>query len=104
MPNDIDPPADDPVIGDGVLSIPLESDEENQQMPLDLPASMGQYLLSETTGNIQANNRDGRSMSSIAVGVLQFAAARDFDELGTVEARANSGVMATPIAPPTARS
>lgn len=100
MPNDIESPADGPVIGDGVLTIPLDSGE-SEEMPLDLPASMGQYLLSEATGNIQANNRDGRSMSSIAVGVLQFAAARDFDELGTVEGRANSGVLATPIAGPT---
>lgn len=70
-------------------------------MPMDLPEGMGVYLLSETTGNIQANNRDGRSMSSIAVGVLQFAAARNFDELGTVESRSHSGVMGTPIAGPT---
>lgn len=68
---------------------------------MDLPVSMGVYLLTETTGNIQANNRDGRSMSSIAVGSLQFYAARNFGELDTIESRANSGLMATPIAGPT---
>ena len=32
------------------------------------------------------------------------AMARNFDEMGTIESRANSGVMATPIASPTTQS
>ena len=58
----------------------------------------------ETVGNIQANNRDGRNISTTALGVLQVAAARNFDELGVTESRATSGVIATPIASPTTQA
>lgn len=68
---------------------------------IDLPPSVAQQLMVETTGNIQANNRDGRAISTTAMGVLQGAMARNFDELGTVESRATSGVIATPVASPT---
>ena len=54
----------------------------------------------ESVGNIQRTNAGGRDSAQLANSVLGFAAARNFDELGTVEGRANSGVNATPIAPP----
>lgn len=72
--------------------------------PIDLPPNVASALMVETTGNIQANNRDGRNVSSLAMGVLQNAAARNFDELGATESRATSGVMATPIASPTTQA
>jgi hypothetical protein len=92
---------------DGVSVIPaLTGIEEACPMadPVDLPPNVASQLMVETTGNIQANNRDGRGVSSIAMGVLQAAAARNFDELGAVESRATSGVMATPIASPSTQA
>lgn len=88
--------ADEPV--DLVIDI---TREEKRKMAVDLPDSVASQLMTETVGNIQANNRDGRNVSTIAMGVLQAAAARNFDELGTVEGRSVSGVLATPIAGPT---
>jgi len=66
----------------------------------DLAPGVAQQLITETVGNIQANNRDGRGVGTTALGVLQAAAARNFDELGVSESRANSGLIATPVAPP----
>lgn len=71
---------------------------------VDLSPNVANALLNETIGNIQANNRDGRNVATMAMGVLQMAAARNFDELGAVESRATSGVMATPIASPTTQA
>ena len=71
-----------------------------REWKMDLPENIGTLIISESGGNIQANNRDGRNLGTVALGVLQLAAARNFDELGTVEGRANSGVNATPIASP----
>ena len=71
-------------------------------MAIDLPENVAQQLQMESVANIQANNRDGRNVSTTALGVLQAAAARNFDELGISESRANSGLIATPIAAPTA--
>lgn len=68
---------------------------------MDIPAGYGTLLMSESAGNIQANNRDGRNVGTTAMGVLQGAMARNFDELGVSESRANSGLIATPIASPT---
>jgi len=87
-----------PVIGDGVLSTGTTG---VKKMAIDLPENVAVQLLTETTGNIQANNRNGRDISTTAMGVLQAAAARNFDELGVTESRATSGIIATPIAGPT---
>ena len=89
-----------PVDDDGVITV---VNEEND-MAVDLPEGVANHLLTETVGNIQADNRNGRGITTTAQGVLQGAMARNFDELGTVESRANSGVIATPVASPTTQS
>lgn len=92
-----------PVIGDGVVTIPLPTD--SKRMPqVDLPESVASQLLTESVGNIQANNRDGRNAGTVATNVLTGAMARNFDELGTIESRANSGIIATPVAGPTTQA
>lgn len=73
-------------------------------MSADLPPGVAAQLMTETVGNISANNRDGRNVGTLAAGVLQAAMARNFDELGTIESRANSGVIATPVAGPTTQA
>lgn len=88
----------DPVIGDGVVTLPPEKE---RKMALDLPEGVGTYLLTETAGNIQATNNNGRNIANIAMGSLQAGVARTHNEMGTEESRAISGVMATPIASPT---
>ena len=91
-----------PTPGNGVVEIILPDEViEMSGQAVDLSPNVANALLNETIGNIQANNRDGRNVSTMAMGVLQMAAARNFDELGAVESRATSGVMATPIASPT---
>jgi hypothetical protein len=87
---------------DGAVTVPILSpvEEEVKKMPLDLPEGVGTVLMTETTGNIQSDNREGRALTTLSAGVLKGAMARNFDELGTIESRSNSGVMATPIASP----
>jgi hypothetical protein len=105
MPQNNDDPdlpehfASDPVIGDGVVTLPPI--KETTMAAVDLPESVASQLLTESVGNIQANNRDGRNAGTVATNVLSGAMARNFDELGTVESRANSGIIATPVAGPT---
>jgi len=93
--------ANAPVHGDGAVTILLPEEEQLMTAPIDLPPNVAAQLQLESVGNVQANNRDGRNIATAALGVLQAAAARNFDELGTVESRATSGVLATPIAGPT---
>lgn len=77
---------------------------EEEKMALDIPEGIGTLLLNEAAGNIQANNRDGRNLATIAMGSLQAGVAKTHNELGPVESRAVSGVMATPIASPTTQA
>ena len=70
-------------------------------MALDLPEGGGQVVMTETVGNIQNTNLNGRNIANIAMGSLQAGVARVHNELDPVESRAVSGVMATPVAPPT---
>lgn len=87
--------------GDGVLTLPPIPTKKEGDSTMD-PELM-KLIMAETAGNIQANNRDGRNVGTIALGTLQGGMAKTFNELGPVESRAVSGVMATPIAGPTAK-
>lgn len=90
---------------DGVVEVPFVCPEEGiMSAAADLPPAVAGQLITESVGNIQGNNRDGRNVATLAVGVLQAAMARNFDELGTIESRANSGVIATPVAGPTTQA
>lgn len=97
MPHNPSEFSETPVIGDGVITIPST---QSGAIEMDLPQNVASLVITESTGNIQANNRDGRNIGTIAMGVLQAAMARNFDELGTIESRANSGIIATPVASP----
>ena len=87
----------DPVIGDRVITLP----GEHEMTAVDLPDSVAVQLMTETVGNIQRTNAGGRDTASIVSGALQAGIAKTLNELGPVESRAVSGVMATPIASPT---
>lgn len=90
-----------PIIGDGVVTIPAEPIEEKKMAdPIDLPSNVGAQLQLESIGNIQMTNANGRAVANMAIGVLQAAMARNFDELGAEEGKSVSGLMATPIASP----
>jgi len=69
-------------------------------MATDIPENLAQATMAIIQSNLVANNRDGQAVATAALGVIQVAAARNFDELGSVEGRANSGINATPIAGP----
>ena len=96
---------------DKVLTIPVSAEtpsipERNTKMaePIDLPPNVASQLMAESVTNGQSSSQNARNVSNIAMGVLQAAAARNFDELGTVESRANSAVLATPAASPTTQA
>lgn len=91
-----------PVPGDGVVTIVLPENEVEKKMPdpIDLPSNVGAQLQLESIGNIQMTNANGRAVANMAIGVLQAAMARNFDELGAEEGKSVSGLMATPIASP----
>ena len=90
-----------PVIGDGVVTIDLVPDGENIMAEgIDLPPNVGTQLQMESIQNGQMTNAQGRAIATMATGVLQAAMARNFDELGSVEGRSVSGLLATPIASP----
>jgi len=90
----------DPItIGDGVISLP--SEPLGEEMSIELGATLSELLLSETAGNIQSNNMAGRNTSTLATSTLQAGMSKQFNELDPTESRSVSGVLATPLAPPT---
>jgi len=92
--------ADEPVIGDGVVTFPTEEKEE-KKMAFDLPDGVSSFLASETAGNIQATNNNSREVFRQAAGVLAAVVTRIPTEPSVLGSRAVSGVLATPIASPT---
>ena len=89
-----------PEFNDGTITVPKPEDEKMAEV-VDLSPNIANMIMTETAGNIQANNREGRDSASAAQAQLRFTAVQNFGELGALESRANSGVLATPIAGPT---
>ena len=85
-----------PVIGDGVVTLP----PIEREIAMDISPGFGTLLMNESAGNVQNTNLSGRNIANITMGSLQAGVARTHNEMGTEESRAISGVMATPIAPP----
>lgn len=69
-------------------------------MALDLPEGVGQLMMTETAGNIQASNRNSRNVGDISMGALQGTIVSNFKDIGVLEGRSASGVLATPVAGP----
>lgn len=87
-----------PVIGDGLVTILLEEEMADQ---IDLSPTVANLMLTESVGNIQASNRNSRGIMDTVAGALAGTVQTNFAEVGTLESRAVSGVMATPVAAPT---
>lgn len=90
-------PTDEPVPGDGVVTITIPGEEKVKRMDPD----MFKLMLAESAGNVQASNRNSRNMFDIASGAMQGTMVQNFKDVGVVEGRSVSGILATPIASPT---
>lgn len=71
-----------------------------KQMPVELGNTISELLLTETAGNIQASNRNSRNTGDVVMGALQGTVVQNFKDVGVVEGRSVSGILATPIAGP----
>lgn len=92
--------SDTPVIGDGVITIVIPEEQGNGKMPMDLPDGVGQLMMTESAGNIQASNRNTRGVFDAVMGALAGNVGQNFKDIGVLEGRSASGVFATPIAGP----
>ena len=81
--------------------LPPEPETEEEEMPFDLAAGIGQLVLTETSANLQQANNVARNGFVTANNVLQFGAVRQATETDLIEGRTASGILATPIASPT---
>ena len=87
--------------GDGALDLPvLPNEKEGTIVSIDISPNVANQLLSETVGNIQSTNSANRDSAALAQAHLRYALAKNFDEVGTLEGRAVSGVNASPLASP----
>lgn len=70
----------------------------------DLPDSVAQAMITEQAGNITLSNALARNSTQEVNSLLGRSSAKRFDELGPVEGRSVSGLLATPIASPATQS
>ena len=68
---------------------------------IDLPENIVGMLLKEGSESHQAIILDIRHNGANVHSLVRHSAFRKFDEIGSIESRANSGVIATPVASPT---
>jgi len=84
---------------DGTIQVPIPNPGV-ETMPADLPPGVANQLMTESVGNIMADNRRGRDGATITANTLNGMIVREYGEVGVLEGRAVSGVNATPIASP----
>lgn len=89
------------VIGDGVVTIPESSGGVGT---MDISTNYGALLMNESAAGIQLSNNLARQQSQIANGALQAQVVEDAREVGLLEGRTASGVLATPLASPVTRT
>lgn len=75
--------------------------ERKDMAAIDLPENISGLLLKEGSESHQALMNDIRHNGANVHNLVRTSAFRKFDEIGSIESRANSGVIATPIAGPT---
>lgn len=95
------------VAGDGIVTIPgclLEGSQMSTPGGIDIPAGVGQMMMVETTGNIQASNRNSRGVFDAVMGALAGTVQTNFAEVGTLESKAAQGIYGTPLASPVVKS
>lgn len=73
-------------------------------MPMDLPDGVGQLMMTESAGNIQASNRNTRGVFDAVMGALAGTVGTNFAEVGTLESKAAQGIYGAPLASPVIQS
>jgi hypothetical protein len=69
--------------------------------PIDLPSNVAAQIQLAAMNAANAITQQNLGITQMAAGVLQAAMARNFDKMGSEEARAISGLNATPLGSPT---
>ena len=86
-----------PVVGDGVLSIPIPPQEEVTKMPLDLPDGVGTVLLKSGTEAHQATMANINNGGAHAAETLRTMSNLKLNEVGPIEARSAGRVLDGPF-------
>lgn len=88
----------DPSAGDGVIDVNLTT--ENEEMAIDLAPNVAQLLFKSGAEAYQTNMADLQINGSHTHNMARLISIKKTDELGPVEGRSVSGVLATPVASP----
>jgi len=92
----------DPVIGDGVVTLPPL--QRTEPVSFDLPAAMASMFASETAANVNNTANNGRMLSQQAAAAMAAQITRIPTEPSAIGGRSVSGILATPIASPTVQA
>ena len=89
-----------PTENDGVIEIPILNEVNEMSAPVDMPTNVAAQVLAHSMNGVQFALEEGRNSAVSANALLRYSAARRFDETGIGESRAESGLIATPVASP----
>jgi len=86
------------------VEITIVVPEEHEMAAIDLPETVAGLLLKEGSESHQQLMFESRANSQHTNNLVRTVATHKFAEVGPIESRAVSGVMATPIASPTTQA
>ncbi len=72
-------------------------------MAKDLPDGVGQLMMTESAGNIQASNRNTLGVFDAVMGSLAGTVQTNFKDIGVLEGRTASGVLSTNLGTPASK-
>ena len=91
------------VTGDGVLTIPVTVCG-GKKMTFDISEGFGTLLHNQAAASVQAAGAATLHQAQLANAALQAQIVEDAREVGLLEGRTASGVLATPLASPVTRT
>jgi len=90
----------EPVSGDGSVTISCPQ-EINSNKGEHMDPDFSKLMMAETAANMQASNNTSRRTFDAVMAAIAGTVQTNFAEIGLLEGRTASGVLATPIASPT---
>lgn len=89
-----------PVVGDGVLTLPPSTNEDDMRMAIDIPENVAGNMMVLAAGQVQQGTGRMNGVFDAAMGAIAGTIQSNFSEVGVLEGRAVSGVNATPLGAP----
>ncbi len=93
-----------PIAGDGVITIPGAVTGVSKMPGSDIPEGLGQMMMSQLAGDLAGSARRFNTAADAVMASIAAVVGQNLKNEDATSSRAVSGILATPLASPTAKT